>query len=118
MSARTFPETTRGTTTARYSDWPDSLCRRMKCGASGPGSSRIESNWVKPADSREDLMWVVLLDVVPGNEVNDITFEQFNGTETERRSIETAIRRSSPLPAPPTPKLFERRLRLRYPAPE
>lgn len=63
-------------------------------------------------------MWVVLLDVVPGNEVDDITFGQFNGSETECRSIETAIRCSSPLPAPPTPELFERRLRLRYPARE
>ena len=77
---------------------------------------RIESNWVKPADSREDLVWVVLLDILPGNEVNAITFEQFNGTEADRRSIETAIRRSSPLPAPPMPELFEPRLRLRYPA--
>ena len=79
---------------------------------------RIESNWQRPAGTREDLVWVVLLDVLPGNEVNDITFEQFNGTETDRRSIETAIRRSSPLPAPPVPELFERRLRLRYPPPE
>lgn len=79
---------------------------------------RIESNWQRPANSRLDLAWVVLLDVLPGNEVNDITFEQFNGTETDRRSIETAIRRSSPLPAPPVPELFERRLRLRYPPPE
>ena len=61
-------------------------------------------------------MWVVLLDILPGNEVNAITFEQFNGTEADRRSIETAIRRSSPLPAPPMPELFEPRLRLRYPA--
>lgn len=60
-------------------------------------------------------MWVVLLDVLPGNEIDGITFEQFNGSETDRRSIETAIRRSSPLPAPPVPELFERRLRLRYP---
>ena len=79
---------------------------------------RIESYWQRPAGTREDLEWVVLLDVLPGNEVNDITFEQFNGTETDRRSIETAIRRSSPLPAPPVPELFERRLRLRYPPPE
>lgn len=79
---------------------------------------RIESNWQRPAGTREDLAWVVLLDVLPGNEVNGITFEQFNGTETDRRSIETAIRRSSPLPAPPVPELFERRLRLRYPPPE
>ena len=76
---------------------------------------RIESNWQRPAATREDLAWVVLLDVLPGNEVNAITFEQFNGTETDRRSIETAIRRSSPLPAPPVPELFDERLRLRYP---
>ena len=79
---------------------------------------RIESNWLKPAGSREDLNWVVLVDVLPGNEVNNITFEQFNGTDDDRRSIEAAIRRSSPLPAPPVPELFERRLRLRYPPPE
>ena len=59
---------------------------------------RIESNWLRPASTREDLIWVVLLDMLPGNEVGDnISFEQFNGTETDRRSIEAAIRRSSPL---------------------
>lgn len=79
---------------------------------------RIESNWTRPAGTREDLMWVVLLDMLPGNEVAGIRFEQFNGTETDRRSIEAAIRRSSPLPAPPEPELFERQLRLRYPPPE
>ena len=80
---------------------------------------RIESNWLRPTTTREDLMWVVLLDMLPGNEVADnIRFEQFNGTETDRRSIEAAIRRSSPLPAPPVPELFERQLRLRYPPPE
>ena len=79
---------------------------------------KIESEWVKPPGSREDLIWVVLLDVLPGNEVQGIRFEQFNGTEADRRSIEAAIRRSSPLPAPPAPELFERQLRLRYPPPE
>ena len=78
----------------------------------------IEYNWVKPTGGSEDLKWVVLLDVLPGNEVNTIKFEQFTGTETERRSIENAIRKSSPLPAPPVPELFERRLRLRYPPQE
>ena len=79
---------------------------------------KIESNWQRPAGSGDDLMWVVLLDVLPGNEVAEIRFEQFNGTVIDQRSIETAIRRSSPLPAPPVPELFERQLRLRYPPPE
>ncbi len=79
---------------------------------------RIESNWQRPAGSGDDLMWVVLLDILPGNEVAEIRFEQFNGTVIDQRSIETAIRRSSPLPAPPVPELFERQLRLRYPPPE
>lgn len=78
---------------------------------------RIESNWLRPARSKQDLTWVALLDILPGNEVGGISFEQFNGTEADLRSIEAAIRRSSPLPAPPLPELFERQLRLRYPAP-
>ena len=97
--------------------------RRRQAGESGELDDykarirqRIESNWIRPAGSREDLTWVVLVDVLPGNEVSGITFEQFNGTETDRRSIEAAIRRSSPLPTPPAPEIFERRLRLRYPA--
>ncbi len=79
---------------------------------------RIESNWQRPANSREDLLWVVLLDMLPGNEVGGIQFEEFNGTPTDLRSIEAAIWSSSPLPAPPDPTLFDRRLRLRYPPPE
>ncbi len=79
---------------------------------------RIESNWVRPAATRADLKWVVLLDMLPGNEVAGIRFEEFNGTDTDRRSIEAAIKRSSPLPAPPAPELFERQLRLRYPPAE
>ena len=75
-------------------------------------------SWVRPAGTREDLMWVVLRDVLPGNEVAAIRFEQFNGTEIDRRFIETAIQKSSPLPAPPVPELFDRQLRLRYPPAE
>lgn len=74
----------------------------------------IESNWQRPTGSREDLMWVVLLNVLPGNEVGEIEFEQFNGTDIDQRSIENAIRQSSPLPDPPIPELFERQMRLRY----
>jgi len=80
--------------------------------------AQIENNWLKPADTREDLKWVVLLDILPGNEVAGIKFEEFNGTETDRRSIERAIWGSSPLPAPPAPEIFERQLRLRYPPSE
>ena len=79
---------------------------------------RIESNWQRPAATREDLAWVVLLNILPGNEIAAIEFEEFNGTPTELRSMETAIRRSSPLPAPPAPELFERQMRLRYPPAE
>lgn len=79
---------------------------------------RIESNWSPPGGIPKGLRWVVLLDILPGNEVDGIRFEAFNGTETDRRYIETAIRRSSPLPAPPIPELFERQMRLRYPPTE
>ena len=79
---------------------------------------QIENNWSPPSGIPEGLMWVVLLDILPGNEVDGIRFEAFNGTETDRRYIETAIRKSSPLPDPPIPELFERQMRLRYPPTE
>ena len=79
---------------------------------------RIESNWVRPDESREDLMWVVTLYVGSNNEVMLTTFEQFNGTYADRESIEAAIRLSSPLPAPPMPELFGQQLTLRFPAPD
>ena len=79
---------------------------------------KIESNWSRPPTARDDLKWVVLLTMLPGNEVVAIDFEEFNGTETDRRSIVAAIERSTPLPAPPEPELFEKQLRLRYPPPE
>jgi hypothetical protein len=39
-------------------------------------------------------------------------FGACNGGEAMRRSIETAVRNASPLPAPPEPGLFEREVRL------
>jgi colicin import membrane protein len=37
-----------------------------------------------------------------------------NGDEAVRQSIEDAVLRASPLPAPPDPALFERELLLRF----
>ena len=59
--------------TATESDLLDQYKARVR--------QRIESNWQRPTDTRPDLKWVVLLDILPGNEVAYIRFEQFNGTE-------------------------------------
>ena len=79
---------------------------------------RIESNWQRPTGTREDLKWVVLLDVC----CRAMRFRRqsvSSSNSTARKSTNVPSRRrfkkSSPLPAPPVPELFERQLRLRYP---
>jgi colicin import membrane protein len=74
--------------------------------------AHIERQWRRPATARAGLRCVVLVDQVPGGEVINARITECNGDEAVRQSIETAVLRASPLPEPPDPALFERRLEL------
>lgn len=75
---------------------------------------KIERNWVRPASAVPGLECVVLVRQVPGGEVIGATIETCNGDAAVRRSIEAAVFKASPLPAPPNPSLFERNLRITF----
>jgi colicin import membrane protein len=51
---------------------------------------------------------------VPGGEVTQVTIGECNGDQAVRESIETAVYRASPLPAPPDPSLFDRQLTINF----
>ena len=57
-----------------------------------------------------------MLDVtqVPGGEVTEVSVGQCNGDQAVRESIESAVYRASPLPAPTNPADFDRHLRLTF----
>jgi colicin import membrane protein len=70
----------------------------------------VERRWIRPPSAREDLECEVRVVQAPGGAVLSAQVTRCNGDTAVRQSIETAVMRSSPLPPPPDPRLFERTL--------
>lgn len=69
--------------------------------------ARISSAWNRPASAQPGVRCIVHLTQIPGGEVTHVTVEGCNGDEAVRQSVQTAVYRASPLPAPPDPALFD-----------
>lgn len=76
--------------------------------------ARIERAWIRPDSARPGLDCTVAVTQAPGGTVLRVVVRDCNGDEAVRQSIEDAVLRASPLPAPPDPALFERELILRF----
>ncbi|MBX3702790.1 MAG: cell envelope integrity protein TolA [Steroidobacteraceae bacterium] len=74
--------------------------------------AHVEQRWFEPPGIGQGASCTVHVTQIPGGEVTGMRFGACNGGEAMRRSIETAVRNASPLPAPPEPALFEREVRL------
>ena len=73
---------------------------------------KIERNWAAPASASSDLECSVRVRQIPGGEVIGVTILSCNGDDAVRRSVEAAVHRSSPLPEPSDPSLFDRNILL------
>ena len=71
---------------------------------------KVIRNWVRPASAQTGLECEVAVVQLPNGDVIDAHTVRCNGDETVRRSIENAVRRSSPLPLPNNRVLFDRNL--------
>jgi colicin import membrane protein len=76
--------------------------------------ARVQRNWIRPATARPGLKCTVKVTQIPGGEVVGASMGACNGDETVKQSILSAVLRSSPLPAPPDPALFERNLVIEF----
>jgi colicin import membrane protein len=77
-------------------------------------AARIQNAWIKPPSARAGLDCIVNITQIPGGEVTSAHVSQCNGDVAARQSIENAVYRASPLPAPPDPALFERNLVIHF----
>jgi len=75
-------------------------------------SNKIRRNWSLPASARDDLVCVVNVRQLAGGEIVGVNIISCNGDDAVKRSVEAAIRRSSPLPEPSDPDLFSPNLEL------
>lgn len=73
-------------------------------------AAKVERNWIKPPSARPGLSCEVRVRQIPGGEVIDVQVSRCTGDETFHRSVETAVRKASPLPIPQDPRLFEREI--------
>ncbi|MCF6210702.1 MAG: cell envelope integrity protein TolA [Gammaproteobacteria bacterium] len=73
-------------------------------------AGKVERHWLKPPSARVGLSCKVRVKQIPGGEVVDVQVTQCTGDDTFRRSVEKAVKKSSPLPMPKDPRLFEREI--------
>ena len=71
---------------------------------------QITRNWLRPDSAVRGLKCEVSVTQLPSREVVDVKVGTCNGDAATIRSIEAAVLKASPLPVPPDPALFERKL--------
>ena len=71
---------------------------------------KIERNWLRPPGTAKGLKCVVRVSQIPGGEVVEAEIRESSGNIAFDRSVEEAVLRSSPLPVPKDPSLFDRRI--------
>ena len=74
----------------------------------------ISRNWVIPKSGEEGLQCIVNVQQTAGGVVLNVSFGQCNGDATVRRSIQLAVEKASPLPAPRDPSVFDRNLSINF----
>ena len=73
--------------------------------------NKIERNWAVPASAQADTRCTVRVRQLRNGDVVGVTIVSCdNADDAVRRSVEAAIRRSSPLPEPSNPDLFDSNL--------
>ena len=71
---------------------------------------KIERNWLRPPGAALGLKCIVRVSQIPGGEVVEAKILTGSGNIAFDRSVEEAVLRSSPLPAPKDQSLFDRHI--------
>jgi colicin import membrane protein len=69
---------------------------------------RVEGLWLKPPSARSGMSCKIRVRIVPGGTVVEAHVLQGSGDAAFDRSAEAAVRKASPLPLPPDPKVAEK----------
>ena len=75
---------------------------------------KIERNWLRPPGTALGLKCIVRVSQIPGGEVVQAEILTGSGDVAFDRSVEEAVLRSSPLPVPKDPSLFDRHIEITF----
>ncbi len=62
---------------------------------------RVQRNWLRPANTADDLSCEVLVRLLPDGGVQSVRIVRSSGNGAFDRSVEAAVFKSDPLPKPP-----------------
>jgi colicin import membrane protein len=69
---------------------------------------KVRGNWLRLPGMPQDFSCKVWVKQIPSGEVVDVRIMESSGNVMLDRSVEAAVWKSSPLPAPPSPDVFDR----------
>jgi len=74
----------------------------------------VENNWLRPATSSEEQSCEVIVTQTMSGDVIDVQLQSCSSDKAFQRSVERAVRKASPLPLPPDPELFDRKIQFTF----
>lgn len=77
-------------------------------------TAHIRKNWIRPAGSAEDFDCTVQVQLLPDGTVTIVRIVRSCGTAVLNKSVEDAVYRSSPIPRPDDPAVFQRELTINF----
>lgn len=76
--------------------------------------AKVQNAWLRPSGERAGQTAEVLVTQTPGGFIQAVRILKCSGTEVFCRSVEQAVWRAEPLPAPPDPDVFDREIRFTF----
>ena len=73
-------------------------------------AQQVENNWLRPVSTNEEQSCDVIVSQTMSGDVIDVQLQSCSSDNAFQRSVERAVRKASPLPLPPDPELFERKI--------
>jgi len=74
----------------------------------------VENNWLRPATTSEEQSCEVIVTQTMSGDVIDVQLQSCSSDKAFQRSVERAVRKASPLPLPPDPELFDRKIQFKF----
>jgi len=74
----------------------------------------VERNWLRPASTSNDQSCEVIVTQTMMGDVIEVFLQACTSDVAFQRSVERAVRKASPLPPPPDPEVFDRRIYFKF----
>jgi len=75
---------------------------------------KVENNWMRPANTSDDQSCEIIVTQTMMGDVIDVMLQACTSDNAFQRSVERAVRKASPLPLPPDPELFDRKIYFKF----